>query len=346
MNEQAADWRGSPIGAALCGSGSTPDCRPVLDPAVGSRFLVTVDTEEEFDWSAPFASANRSVTHVAGMERFQDFCDDHGVRPVYLVDHPIVMDDCASDRLAGFCREGRADVGMHLHPWVTPPLREEICNRNSYPGNLDPELERAKIATMKQAIGERIGVDAAIYRAGRYGIGSCTHLWLEEQGICFDSSVRPHFDYRGQEGPNFLGAASLPAWIVPDRLAELPLTTMFSGYLRGLGPALQPLASRFSLMSAALAKTGLVERIPLTPEGISEEDALAAVDVAVGQRLPLIVLSFHSPTLVPGNTGYVRDDADLEAFYSWWSAVFRRFSSHAVRPVTLDALLSEAFPDR
>ena len=59
---------------------------------VTPRFIVTVDTEEEFDWHAPFTRDRHGTTHVGAIDRFQHLCDAHDVRPVYLVDYPIAND--------------------------------------------------------------------------------------------------------------------------------------------------------------------------------------------------------------------------------------------------------------
>jgi hypothetical protein len=35
-------------------------------------------------------------------------------------------------------------------------------------------------------------------------------------------------------------------------------------------------------------------------------------------QLPVLVFSFHSPSLAPGFTPYVRNEDDLLRFYDWW----------------------------
>jgi hypothetical protein len=41
-------------------------------------------------------------------------------------------------------------------------------------------------------------------------------------------------------------------------------------------------------------------------------------------------LSFHSPSLVPGHTPYVRDQNDLAGFWRWWDGVLNRFARHGI----------------
>ena len=56
----------------------------------------------------------------------------------------------------------------------------------------------------------------------------------------------------------------------------------------------------------------------------------------------LLVLSFHSPSLVPGHTPYVRDAADLRRFWTWWGAVLARLDRLGVRAASLDEVLAAA----
>src|SRR4051812_41906356 len=83
--------------------------------------IVSVDTEEEFDWFAPFSAAQRSVGHVAQLPRLQRLFERYGVRPPYLVDHPIASSEESVGVLDGFLQGGACEIGAPLPPWVSPP---------------------------------------------------------------------------------------------------------------------------------------------------------------------------------------------------------------------------------
>jgi hypothetical protein len=68
-------------------------------PGFAPRFLVTVDTEEEFDWEAPFARGEHSLESLPRLANFQQFCDGFAVRPVYLVDYPVAADPRSAQAL-------------------------------------------------------------------------------------------------------------------------------------------------------------------------------------------------------------------------------------------------------
>jgi hypothetical protein len=64
-------------------------------------------------------------------------------------------------------------------------------------------------------------------------------------------------------------------------------------------------------LPAIASRMRLLERLRLTPEGytLAEMRRLTRALLARGQRT--FVLSMHSPSVVCGNTPYVRNDADL-----------------------------------
>jgi hypothetical protein len=120
---------------------------------------------------------------------------------------------------------------------------------------------------------------------------------------------------------------------------ELPLTTVYWGMLRRQGRLLYPALSRMPRMRGIAARLGLLERIPLTPEGTTVDDAIRGLDMAIDDGLPLIVLSFHSPSLALGHTPYVETDDDLDALYDWFRAVFAYLARHDIRPTTVAEIM-------
>ena len=309
----------------------------------GQRFILTVDTEEEFDWRGPLSRTGHTLHSIDRLARFQQFCESAGVVPVYLVDYPVIHEPAAVEILRPAVAAGLAEVGVQLHPWVNPPFDEPLDRFHSFAGNLAPDLEQAKFTTLRAAIETALGVAPRIYRAGRYGVGPATAAMLAEGGIAVDTSVRARFDYSAEGGPNFRDLPVRPWWI--DRAAgliELPLTTVYWGLLRQLGPTLHPRLWRVPRLRGALAQLGLLERIPLTPEGVTCEEALRGIDIALDQGLPVLVFSFHSPSLAPGHTPYVRSEADLDALYDWWTTVFATLRRRGVAPTTVAQLTAAA----
>ena len=319
----------------------TPEFKHVDLTALGSpRFVLTVDTEEEFDWSKPFARDGFGTTHMRAVPRFQALCDDHGITPCYLVDYPIIEDAYGADLLSGYAEDSRAEIGVQLHPWVNPPFDEALNSYNSYACNLPPALERAKLTQLHSAIVSRMGVKPDAYRAGRYGAGAATPDILQDLGISIDSSVRARFDYSSQHGPDFSAYPVRPYWIRHNSLIELPVTTVYSGVMRAAGSTMFSDVFGSRAARSTLSRCNMLERIALTPEGIPLDKALLGIDLALADKVPVINLSLHSPSLAVGHTPYVRDAGQLEQLYNWLHGVFCHLRNSGVRPTTMAEIVN------
>lgn len=307
--------------------------------AFGTRFLVFVDVEEEFDWSAPLDRANRSVTAMRAMPAAHARFADRGIGLACMVDHPVASDPAAVDILRAIAADGRSTIGAQLHAWVTPPYAAPAPG-DSYAGNLPPALEAAKLDTLTDLLTRSFGRAPIAYRAGRYGIGPATAALLAARGYRIDTSVRARYDYRADGGPDFAAIGNAAYRL--GSLVELPFTSVLTGALRGAGPRLYPALARVPHARGAFARSRLLQRIALTPEDMPIADALEAVRIAVGEGERLLSFAFHSPSLEPGHTPYVRDAADLAAFWRWWDRMFALLDRLDVQPATLDAVLAAA----
>ena len=283
------------------------------------ELLVVIDTEEEFDWSQPFSRANVSTQSATWQSRAQDFYDRVGIVPTYVIGYPIARDPEAASYFRTLREEGRAEIGAHLHPWVTPPHHESVTPHNSYQCNLPPKLERAKIEALTDAIEAALGERPTVFKAGRHGFGPSTARSIAALGYKVDCSLLPHNDLREDGGPDFRGVADQPYWLdQPGGLLEVPATTGFLGRAPRLGPLMSwlfdsPAASRLHV-PGVLSRTRLVARSRLTPEGVPPDEQCRLVDSLVERGRRTFSLVYHSPSLMPGNTPYVRDDADLDRF--------------------------------
>ena len=316
-----------------------PDGRPAL--------IVVVDTEEEFDWSAPFDRGATSVGHMCEIGRLQSVCERHGIRPVYLVDHPIATQEPAIGALKPLIEAGRALIGAHLHPWVSPPHEEAVNRRNSFPGNLPASLEREKLALLAEAIATSFGIRPTMYKAGRYGIGPNSFAILEELGFTIDLSPAPPFDYRGEDGPDFSTRGLAPRWEGPNRrVLSIPGTGALIGWAASLPlyrlvstPVLRPLR-----LPGIAARTGAMERLKLSPEGHTAAEMLRLVRALIARGERLFVLSLHSPSVAPGHTPYARNEAERDALLGALDRLLGRFMGElggvATDPPAVHAALS------
>lgn len=312
-----------------------PDASAALPKTFGRRFAIFADAEEEFDWSRPLDRAATSTSAIAKLpEANRRFCA-RGVIPTYMIDYPVACDPASGAAIATMAAAGECDIGAQLHPWVTPPHEEIVNNYNSFSGNLAKDLEAAKIAALTAAVRRHVGVVPVAYRAGRYGVGMNTAALLADAGYRLDVSVRALFDYSRDGGPDFSRHPVTPWWLARD-LLEVPLTVAWTGPLRRLRMARSPLLRRLA------ARAGPRGRVALTPEDMPIADALRAVDVLLDGGHRLFSLSFHTPSVEPGHTPYVRDAADLARFWAWWDIILDRFARAGVTAVRPSEIVAAA----
>jgi len=280
---------------------------------------VVIDTEEEFDWSQEFAREHTSVQAMQWINRVQVIFDEYGIVPVYVIDFPVASQPNGYKPLAEIHNDQRCIIGSHLHPWVNPPFEEVVNRRNSFAGNLPMTLEKTKLLVLTECIEEHFGRRPTIYKAGRYGVGPNTTAILEELGYEIDLSVCPHMDYAHEEGPDYSAHTSWPFRFGKDkRLLEIPLTVGYTGLFRHLGPAIHPVVTNSLFTSlripGVLAHLNLLNKSWLSPEGYTTTEHQQLVRTLYHGGLRVFSMAFHSPSVEPGHTPYVRSQADLDEF--------------------------------
>lgn len=320
--------------------GPFPDMEKLCLPPGRPVLCVIVDAEEEFQWNRPISARNNTTASIHHQRRAHDIFSRYGARPTYLVTWPIAADPAAASVLRDYMADGRCDVGTQLHPWVTPPFDDEPGETRSFPGNLPIEVEREKLHRLTGTVADAFGAQPTVYKAGRYGFGPNTSDLLEEEGYLVDTSLMPRSRYSHFGGPDFTGYDYGLFWFGRRRrLLELPVTRSLIGlaasapwaYEQAQWPALSALR-----LPALLARSRLLERVTLSPEG-SDLPALRRLTRALlarGERI--FTFSYHSPSLAPGNTPYVRNERDLAVFLDRISG-FLSFFCDELGGVTLTA---------
>jgi glycosyltransferase involved in cell wall biosynthesis len=304
---------------------------PVVTETGSRPLLITmVDAEEAFDWSRPFRRDAQDVASMGEQWRAHRIFERHRVIPLYLADHPVAVQDAGRAPLRELLRDGACEIGAQMHPWVTPPFEEPLGERNSYAGNLPVALELAKARHLTRILEDAFGEAPRIYRTGRFGAGPRTADILKALGYAADSSVTPCWPPEGMARP-WLSAQ--PYWADREqRLMEIPVSAALVGRLSRATPlaplVFHPQAQRCHV-SGAMSRLGLMERIRLSPEGmtIGEAKRLTRHMLAEGHRA--FVLTYHSPSLVPGNTPYVRTQEDLVRFLAWLDEFYAFFTGEA-----------------
>ena len=99
------------------------------------------------------------------------------------------------------------------------------------------------------------------------------------------------------------------------------------------------------------ARLRAVERIRLSPEDYSEPEMRRLTHTLLGDGVRVFVFSFHSPSVMPGGTPYVRSQGDLDRFLekcrSYFEFFMKQLDGVAMTPIEVkDILANRAAPAR
>ena len=289
--------------------------RPAPPPAV----LVGVDTEADDQWSAE-GRRRLGVRNAERLPALQALCDGFGIRPSYLVTHEMATRKESADVLRALRRQGRCEIGAHLHPWTSPPFRPEDVAGHTYPHNLPPGLLERQLTDLTAVIEQSLGARPTTYRAGRNGLDGRSLPVLERLGYTVDTSVDPLFNERRKGGMVFAGAPLVPYH--PDygdvrragasTILEVPISAATSPPVpkaaEALYAKLPPIPWR-----GALKRLGL-KAVWLRPSYAALPDMIAFASRLARTGVPCLNIIFHSSELLPGGSPYTPDEASVTRF--------------------------------
>ena len=274
-------------------------------------FVLSVDTEEEWDWKKEFPQYNAQVDNIQSLKKFQDICNNIGIRPTYFVDYPVVSNTESSQVLRGIVKAGKCEIGAHLHPWCNPPLTKGNGEFESHVVNLPIDLVEKKLARLLDLLRTTFDIDIKSFRTGRWGINSAIMALLIKYGITVDSSVYPfyqneYFDCNGASVEPYWPDLNSPELIQTQKqqpyLFELPVSAGFNHANFDLCDKIQKFISSHFLSSLRLPgiawKLKLLKKLYLSPELTSLADMQTLIDVLLKRKSPVIHMNLHSSSLI------------------------------------------------
>ena len=290
-----------------------------------TRVIVSIDTEED-DWGS-FDSAPPSVKNIVELPRLQELFERFGVRPTYFVNLAPLSSAPAVATLGEVAAREGVEIATHCHPWNTPPIAGPSGEAGSMMCALDAELNRAKIETVTQALETELGVRSRSFRTGRWGFGPSVARPLADLGYRIDSSVSPFIDWSEIGGPDYRTAQHVPYRFEPERpfevdpkgsMVQVPTTV---GFLRGeqtsanrVRTAMERSWVRRLKVIGVLDRMGFYAKRWLSPETSSGRDMVRLARTLLAAEVSVLSMTFHSCTLLPGATPFVRDRSDRQAF--------------------------------
>ena len=313
------------------------------------KLVVTIDTEED-DWGC-YERMGATVENIQQIPILQDIFDEFEVVPTYLVTYPVVNESRAVSILKSILERGRCEIGTHCHPWNTPPYREQTTERNRMLCNLPAELQKEKLVHLHGAITKSFGVTPTTFRAVRWGYGKHVAEGLHSLGYAVDTSVLPFVDWTNQYGPDYSEAVPTPYRFRCDDiktsfpngpLLEVPATVGFAGFTGTNFERANRLYRLLTIPPYSMSRAvgllhhlGVMQKIWLSPENSTGREMIALAKAMMKKGAPILNLFFHSPTVLPGLTPFVRNQSDVRGFLDRLR-MFLRFSTDAgIEPVGL-----------
>ncbi len=302
-------------------------------------FVVTVDTEEEWDWSSGYPTGPTRTANIHQLPRFQDTCERFGAAVTYFVNHAVLADHSARQVILELAKRQRVEIGMHVHPWNTPPLQpvEKVPERDSFLHNLPPELACAKLDTVYSTFAEH-GLKPVSFRGGRYSTSAFVQQWLRERGFIADASILPYTAWKDDGAPDYRTRDPRPVRLPGDPpLWEIPLSLGYTrrpfGFWRwALAVAEGPL--RPLRLVGALSKFRVVEKAWLNFENPLGDRMPALIRALRKMNWPYLCFTLHSSSLLVGGSPYAPDAEAVEK-------LFRRLTD-TLKPLAADATFTPA----
>ncbi len=320
-------------------------------------YVITVDTEEEWDWTAPWpVHDGYTVTNAQSLPRFQALCERYGAKVTYFVNHAVLADRRAREVILDLAGNPNVEIGMHIHPWNTPPLSDEpVTTYSTFLHNLPEELARSKLENTYLQFREA-GLVATSFRGGRYSCGDVGQRFLAERRFVVDASVCPFSTWPDEGAPDYRRRDLQPRRVfcanVPSYpLWEIPLTLAFTRrpwqFWRWWYHLVERSLLRYFRIIGFFERVGVVRRVWLNFECESYANMLLLLKRLARWGVSHVCFTVHSSSLAVGPNPYARTQESVERIYRTVEAVLQ-YLSHSCdfTPLTVTHLglyLEEAF---
>ena len=275
-------------------------------------FILSVDTEEEWDWSGPFPNDNFSVQNIHEIPAFQLFCQELGIKPTYLIDYAVANND-NSVQILNALNKNECEFGAHLHPWANPPFFDETSEFSSHVINLPIEHVDAKLKTLIDVMQQKLHCQPRSFRTGRWGINGEVLNLIQQHGITTDSSVYPlyhHTYFSCEQAPN---QSYWPSYNNTNNaseqrdILEIPVTCGFNRSYYGLAQKIHKYSALSPLshlrINGLLWHSRLLRKLYLSPELCSANDMKRLVDTCFKRGEHTFHMYLHSSSFLEQVTG-------------------------------------------
>jgi hypothetical protein len=297
------------------------------------QVLVTVDTEEAWDWAGPFPTHGYSLDHIFRLCEFQELCSKYDMRPTYFANYAVMADSKTSEVMMKISLESGAEVGMHIHPWNTPPIIDlrNILPRDTYLHNAADEQVQSKMQSVLDAH-LAAGVRPTSFRGGRYSSSTAIQNFLIRNGFKADCSIVPYSRWKESGSPDYRSRDIFPRRIDVQAvkgggLWEIPLSLGFTRKPFGLWAKFYDFVENSALGKlrtiGIVERVGIVSRVWLNFETDGDRKWERFLKLLLEMQVPTITITVHSTALFSGLTPYTRDLVDEKRMFERIEKAFK-----------------------
>jgi hypothetical protein len=267
------------------------------------KLVISVDVEEEGLFSGNYSRTPPGASNVAELSRLEFIPREFGFPLSLLVSYQAALDAAACRVLAHWREDYGAEIGVHLHPWNTPPFADLPYPEPISGQRLPASLLRDKLASLLGQVQGSLQVRPRAFRMGRLDWGKRIMALLPEFALEVDTSLAP-LTTTSSNPEDFLAPAD-PFWLPGQAgapLLEVPLTLVpllpgtpraFYGLSRALpGPWGRRFLGGFRYLGAA----------GIQPAWFPLASMQLAAWLHQRRGGQVLTLFFHSSELKPGAT--------------------------------------------
>ncbi len=254
----------------------------------------------------------------------------------------------------GITDNSDAELGMHIHPWLTPPraANEENCARNSFLHNRPTELIHRKLDSVWQLF-EQHNRRPVSFRGGRYSCCDKIQKYLQHPDRQFvaDASVVPFTTWSDDGAPDYRHRNHLPYRVPPTEegasaLWEIPVTLGYTNspieFWAKTFNRIENSFLRHLKLVGMLNSSGLVRRVWLNFEVATAKDIIALLLLLEQLDVPCVTLTIHSSSLLAGGNPYSQTQKRVDEIFACVEEVLAFLAGRQrYTPVTIGELANQ-----
>lgn len=282
-------------------------------------FIITIDTEGDNLWS--WKHGDKITTeNVKYLPRFQALCDKFGFKPVWLTNYEMASDPVYVAFSKKALREGRCEIGMHLHAANNPPLYNlEVAHPSNFPYLIEypQNVVKEKISILHQLLEDTYEEKITTHRAGRWAMDKHYMECLVKLGYKIDCSVTPGEDWSatggataGSGGSNYSACSKQPFYLDNERnILEVPVS------IRTIHYGKKPYTDLQSFLRYGKHRL-LGYKAWLRPHVGNLDEMQHLAKQLKNENTDYLMFMLHSSEMMPGGSPTFKTEKEIEGLYS------------------------------